>query len=49
MEALAKPELSIKEEKLLTIIRSVQFGEIKVIVQDGNPIRVEEIKKSIKL
>ena len=49
VEECKKPALSEKEEKLLDIIRKVKFGEIKVIVQDGHPIRVEEIKKSIKL
>jgi hypothetical protein len=38
-----------QEEKLLEIIHEISFGEIKVIVNDGKPIRVEEIKKSIKL
>lgn len=38
-----------KEEKLLKIIKEIKFGEIKVIIQDGLPIRVEELKKSIKL
>lgn len=38
-----------KEKKLLKIIREVGFGEIKVIVNDGRPIRIEELKKSIKL
>ncbi|MGH4123454.1 MAG: DUF2292 domain-containing protein [Clostridium sp.] len=38
-----------KEVKLIKIIRDIAFGEIKVIIQDGIPIRIEEIKKSIKL
>ena len=38
-----------KEEKLLKLIRETEFGEIKVIINEGVPIRVEEIKKSIKL
>jgi len=38
-----------KEEKLLKLIRETEFGEIKVIIQEGVPIRVEEMKKSIKL
>ncbi|MFR1707711.1 MAG: DUF2292 domain-containing protein [Clostridium sp.] len=42
-------ELNTKEEKLLKIIKEMKFGEIKVIVQDGLPIRIEELKKSIKL
>lgn len=42
-------KLNEKEERLLKIIKEVEFGEMKVIVQDGLPIRVEELKKSIKL
>ena len=38
-----------KEIKLLDIIRELKFGEVKIIVQDGLPIRIEELKKSIKL
>ena len=38
-----------KEIHLLKIIRELQFGEIKIIVQDGQPIRIEEMKKTIKL
>ena len=37
------------EQKVLAILREVKFGEIKVIIQDGIPIRVEEIRKSIKI
>lgn len=42
-------KLTDKEAKLLSIIRRMDFGEIRVIVTDGIPTRVEEIKKSIKL
>ena len=38
-----------KEEKLLRLIRETEFGEIKIIIQEGVPVRVEEIRKSIKL
>lgn len=41
--------LTEKEEKLLKLIREIRFGEIKIIVQDGMPIRIEEVRKSIKL
>ena len=37
-----------KEEKLLTLIRDLQFGEIHIHVADGQPVRAEEIRKSIK-
>ena len=40
---------SEKEEKLLQLIRELKFGEIHIYVADGQPVRIEEIKKSIKL
>lgn len=33
----------------MEIIRSTEYGEIRIVVQEGKPIRIEEIKKSIKL
>ncbi|KGF11371.1 DUF2292 domain-containing protein [Urinicoccus massiliensis] len=44
-----KEEVSERENKLLNLIRQTSFGEVKIIIQDGEPIRVEEVKKSIKL
>ena len=41
--------LSKEEEKLIKIIRKIDFGEARVVVTDGKPTRIEEIKKSIKL
>ena len=37
-----------KEEKLLRMIRDLKFGEINIYVADGQPVRAEEIKKSVK-
>lgn len=48
-EKLTEAELTEKERKLLAIIRKMDFGEVRVVVTDGVPTRVEEIKKSIKL
>ena len=42
-------ELTEKESRIIDIIRSIEFGEVRVVVTDGVPVRVEEIKKSIKL
>ncbi|UNC93069.1 DUF2292 domain-containing protein [Candidatus Contubernalis alkaliaceticus] len=44
-----KIDLSEKEKNLIFLIRNINFGEVKVIIQDKQPIRVEELKKSIKL
>lgn len=41
--------ITMKERKLLTLIREIGFGEVKVYIADGQPVRVEEIKKSVKL
>jgi len=38
-----------KERKLLMMIREIEHGELRVVIQDNLPIRVEELKKSIKL
>jgi hypothetical protein len=42
-------KLNEQEENLINLIRETEFGEIKIIIQNSIPIRVEEIKKSIKL
>ena len=41
--------LTSQEMKLIEIIRSLEFGEMRVVITDGRPTRIEEIKKSIKL
>lgn len=41
--------LNEKELHLICLIREIGFGEIKIIIQDKVPIRVEEFKKSHKL
>lgn len=38
-----------REQKLIRLIRELGFGEIHVYVADGQPVRVEEIRKSVKL
>jgi len=44
-----KEPLTAKEEKLIAMIRDLGFGEIRIHVADGQPVRAEEIKKSVKL
>lgn len=39
---------SEKEEKLLEMIRELGFGQIMIHVADGQPVRAEEIRKSVK-
>lgn len=45
----AERELSEKEKKLIELIRSTGYGEIRVAVRNGQPVLVEEVKKSFKL
>ena len=50
MDRFIKEEnITEQEKKLLRLIREIGFGEIKVIINDGKPIRIEELIKSIKL
>ncbi|MCC5909123.1 MAG: DUF2292 domain-containing protein [Clostridiaceae bacterium] len=54
MEALRREEynreeITEKEKNLIDLIRKVGHGEIRVTIQNASPIRVEELKKSIKL
>jgi hypothetical protein len=48
-EGKKEMELTSQEKKLIDVIRKVQYGEVKIIINDGKPIRIEEVKKSIKL
>jgi len=42
-------KLTEKEKKLLELIRSTEYGEFRIIIHDEQPVKVEEIKKDIKL
>ncbi len=48
-ETKEKLRLSEKEEKLIRLIREIGFGELRLFVADSQPVRLEEVKKSIKL
>ena len=48
-ENTSEIRLGIAEMQLIEMIRTLNFGEIRVIVQEGKPVRVEQIKKSIIL
>ena len=41
--------LTEQEKKVIDILREIKYGEIKVIMQDGVPVRVDEIRNSIKI
>lgn len=42
------PKTTEREERLIKLIRELGFGEIHIYVADGQPVRAEEIKKSVK-
>ena len=47
--AESKVALSDQELRLIQMVRELQYGELRIFVSDGKPIRAEEVKKSIKL
>ena len=48
-ECEAPLRLTEKEEKMIRLLRDVQYGEIRVFLTEGQPVRIEEVRKSIKL
>ena len=38
--------LSEQEKKVIAVLRGIEFGEVKIALQDGIPVRIEETKKS---
>lgn len=44
-----KRTLTQKEKKLIQLIRDTGYGEARIIVQEKQPVRIRELKKSIKL
>jgi hypothetical protein len=44
-----KVQLSEKEEKLIRLIREMKFGELHLFIADSQPVRLEEVRRSIKL
>ncbi len=49
MEPNEKKALTRAELQLIQLIRSLDYGEIRVVIKDCHPIRVEEIRRSIQL
>ena len=41
--------LTKAEKQLIEVIRSLVYGEVRVVIKDNKPIRMEEIRKSIQL
>lgn len=41
--------ITAREQQVLNLIRELNYGELRVLVRDGQPCRVEEIRKSIQI
>ena len=41
--------LTNAEKQLIEVIRALDYGEVRVMIKDNKPIRVEEIRRSIQL
>ena len=41
--------LTKAEKQLIEVIRALDYGEVRVMIKDKKPIRVEEIRRSIQL
>lgn len=41
--------LSEQEQKVIEIMRTINYGELRVVINNSKPVRVEEIKKSVQL
>lgn len=37
------------EKQLIEMVRGLEYGELRILVKDKKPIRVEEIRRSIQL
>ena len=48
MEKKEKVIPTEKELRLIALIRELGYGEVRIFVADGQPVRAEEIKKSVK-
>jgi len=45
----ANRPFTAQEQKLVEILRQLDYGEMRIVVKAGVPVHIEEIKKSIKL
>jgi len=46
---MAEIKLTEKEKRLVEALRQIAHGQVTVFLQDGQPVRIERIKESIKL
>ena len=48
-EETVSVNVTLQEKKVLDLMRGIDFGEFRVIINHSEPVRVEEIKKSVQL
>ena len=41
--------VSEKERNLIELLRDIRYGQVVVYLEESQPVRIEQIKKSIKL
>lgn len=49
MQSATNIVLTKAEQQLIQLIRSLDYGEVRIMIKDKHPIRVEEIRRSIQL
>lgn len=48
-EKCREEKLTEQEMQVIKIMRDIEYGELMVSIQGGKPVRVEEVRKSIKI
>lgn len=41
--------VSNRERKLIELLRDTKFGQVVIYLEEGEPVRIEKVKESIKL
>lgn len=41
--------LTKAEKQIIELIRALEYGELRIMIKDRKPLRVEEIRRSIQL
>ncbi len=41
--------ISTQEGALLKVLREIGYGQVVIHLKDGQPVRIEEVRKSIEL
>ena len=49
MQTEGKFILTQAEKQIIQLIRALDYGEIRILIKDQKPLRVEEIRRSIQL